>query len=41
MANAVTSKQILDPSKFQEGLGKVIDGTVHCPLASLWAKPAK
>jgi len=41
MADAVTSKQIVDASKFQEGLGKVIDGTVQCLNASLWAKPAK
>ena len=41
MADAVSSKQIVDASKFQEGLGKVIDGTVQCLNASLWAKPAK
>jgi hypothetical protein len=41
MADAVSSKQIVDAGKFQEGLGKVIDGTVQCLNASLWAKPAK
>ncbi len=41
MADAVTSKQIVDQSKFQEGLGKVIDGTVECLNASIWAKAAK
>jgi hypothetical protein len=41
MADAITSKQIVDTAKFQEGLGRVIDGTVQCLNASLWAKPAK
>jgi hypothetical protein len=40
MADDVTRKQISDPSKFREGLGKVIQGTVECLNASLWAKPA-
>lgn len=41
MADAVSNKQIVDPSKFQEGLGKVIDGTVQCLNASIWAKATK
>ncbi len=35
---AITNKDIVDAGKFQEGLGKVIDGTVLCLNASLWAK---
>jgi hypothetical protein len=38
MAEAITNKDIVDAGKFQEGLGKVIDGTVLCLNASLWAK---
>jgi hypothetical protein len=41
MTDAVASKQIVDASRFQECLGKVIDGTIQCLNASLWAKPAK
>jgi hypothetical protein len=35
---AVTAKDIIDNGKFQEGLSKVIDGTVECLNASIWAK---
>jgi hypothetical protein len=38
MADAVTSRQIVDETKFKEGLSKVIDGTVECLNASIWAK---
>ena len=38
MTDAVTNKQIVDPDKFREGLGKVIDGVVQCLNASAWAK---
>jgi hypothetical protein len=38
MSEAVTSKDIVDDAKFREGLGKVIDGTVTCLNASIWAK---
>jgi hypothetical protein len=38
MAEAVTAKDIVDEGKFKEGLGKIIDGTVECLNASLWAK---
>ena len=35
--DAVTGKNIVDPNKFQDGLGKVIDGVVACLNASVWA----
>jgi hypothetical protein len=38
MSEAVTAKDIIDNGKFQEGLSKVIDGTVECLNASIWAK---
>jgi len=36
--DAVAQKDVVDASKFQEGLGKIIDGTVECLNASVWAK---
>ncbi len=33
----VAGKTIVDPNKFQDGLGKVIDGVVTCLNASVWA----
>jgi hypothetical protein len=36
--DAIANKNILDPNKFQSGLGKVIDGVVDCLNASAWAK---
>ena len=36
--DAVAGKDIVDAGKFQEGLGKVIDGVVECLNASVWAK---
>jgi len=41
MTDAIANRQILDENKFKEGLGKVIDGTVECLNASLWAKNPK
>jgi hypothetical protein len=41
MTDALANRQIVDESKFKEGLGKVIDGTVECLNASLWAKNPK
>jgi hypothetical protein len=41
MADAVSNKQIVDAPKFQEGLSKVIDGTVQCLNASIWANATK
>jgi hypothetical protein len=32
-----SGKTIVDPNKFQDGLGKVIDGVVACLNASVWA----
>jgi hypothetical protein len=36
VADAVASREIIDPQKFQDGLGKVIDGVVECFNASSW-----
>ncbi|HEU5400688.1 MAG TPA: hypothetical protein VFU86_04980 [Terriglobales bacterium] len=38
MTDAVLAKQIVDPDKFRDGLGKIIDGVVQCLNASAWAK---
>lgn len=38
MADAVANRQIIDEAQFKDGLGKVIDGTVECLNASVWAK---
>ena len=38
MIDAITNRQIVDEVKFKEGLSKVIDGTVECLNASVWAK---
>jgi hypothetical protein len=38
MGSAVANRQIVDPEKFKDGLGKVIDGAVECLNASVWAK---
>jgi hypothetical protein len=35
--DAIANKNIIDPNKFQDGLGKVIDGVVACLNASVWA----
>jgi len=40
ITDAVMSRQIVDETKFREGLGKVIDGVVECLNASAWAKPS-
>lgn len=37
LTDAIANKQVVDPSKFQDGLGKVIDGVVECLNASAWA----
>jgi hypothetical protein len=36
--DAVAGKDIVDPAKFQDGLGKVIDGVVQCLNSSAWSK---
>jgi hypothetical protein len=38
MTDAITNRQIVDEPKFKEGLSKLIDGTVECLNASIWAK---
>jgi hypothetical protein len=38
--DAVAGKTIVDPNKFQDGMGKVIDGVVACLNASVWANKA-
>ena len=38
IAEAVTARDIVNEGQFKEGLGKIIDGTVECLNASLWAK---
>jgi len=35
--DAVASKNIVDPGKFNDSLNKVIDGVVGCLNASAWA----
>ncbi|MBZ5650817.1 MAG: hypothetical protein LAO18_10070 [Acidobacteriia bacterium] len=41
LTDAVTSRHIVDPEKFKQGLSAVIDGTVLCLNASTWAKPTQ
>jgi hypothetical protein len=36
--DAVAGNNIVDGNKFQDGLGKVIDGVVQCLNASVWSK---
>lgn len=36
--DAVAGLNFVDAGKFQDGLGKVIDGVVQCLNASAWAK---
>lgn len=38
LTEAIANRDIVDESKFKEGLGKVIDGVVECLNASAWAK---
>ena len=41
LTDAVTSRHIVDPEKFKQGLSAVIDGTVLCLNASTWSKPSQ
>ena len=41
LTDAVTSRHIVDPEKFKQGMSAVIDGTVLCLNASTWAKPTQ
>lgn len=36
--DVVAAREIVDPVKFREGIGLVIDGVVKCLNASAWAK---
>jgi hypothetical protein len=38
MADAVAAREIVDPTKFREGLSLIINGTVECLNASTWCK---
>jgi hypothetical protein len=38
LTDAVANKNIVDPDKFRDGLGKIIDGVVACLNASVRAK---
>lgn len=38
MTEAIANRQIVDDGKFRDGLSKIIDGTVECLNASVWAK---
>ena len=37
-SDAIAGKDIVDPNKFQAGLGQVIDGVVQCLNSSAWSK---
>jgi len=37
LTDAVVNRQIVDEAKFKDGLSHVIDGTVECLNASIWA----
>jgi hypothetical protein len=39
--DAIAARQIVDEVKFKDGISKVIDGTVECLNASIWAKSAQ
>ena len=41
LSDAVTSRHIVDESKFKEDLSKVTDGRVLRLNASTWSKPAQ
>jgi hypothetical protein len=38
MTEAISNREIVDEEKFEQGLGKIIDGVVDCLNASAWAK---
>ena len=38
MTEAIANREITDEVKFKDGLGKIVDGTVECLNASIWAK---
>lgn len=38
VVDAVGAKTIVDPAKFTEALGVIVDGVVACLNASIWSK---
>ncbi len=36
--DAAMSRDIVDQTKFKDGLSKIVDGTVQCLNASVWAR---
>ena len=40
VADAVSSRDIVNPQEFKDGISKIVDGTVECLNASVWANPA-
>lgn len=38
ISESLANREIVDEVKFKQGLNKVIDGTVDCLNASVWAK---
>lgn len=38
LTEAIANKDIVDNNAFTDGIGKIIDGTVQCLNASVWAK---
>jgi hypothetical protein len=37
-ADAIARRDVVDPEKFRQGMGLVLDGVVECLNASAWAK---
>lgn len=40
MTDALANKEIVDEAKFKDGLSQIINGTVECLNASVWATKA-
>ena len=38
LTEAVSAREIVDETRFRDGLSKIIDGVVQCLNASAWAK---
>ena len=38
ITEAIAQKDIVDETKFRDGLGQIVDGTVQCLNASTWSK---
>jgi len=38
LTEAIAAREVIDDGKFKDGLSKIIDGTVQCLNASVWAK---